>query len=186
MFVEALLLAAATLLVIFMPITGMTGLIIVVAILLLCIPTFRLLKGGEPPFVPTPSKTVDAMIRLTEVSKGDIVYDLGCGDGRFLIAAAKQGATAIGYELSVPTLILAKWRTRKYPSISVRYGDFWKQDISNADVVVCYLLIAKMAQFERDVWPKLKAGCRVVSHMFSMPNVQPVSREGKVIVYVKQ
>jgi cyclopropane fatty-acyl-phospholipid synthase-like methyltransferase len=153
--------------------------------LILCIPAFTLLKQGAPPFVPTSRKTVQEMIELAEIKPGEIVYDLGCGDGRLLIAAAKKGAKSIGYELSLLTLLLAKWNTRNYPTISVRYGDFWQKNLQDADVIVCYLLLDKMKEFEEKIWPTLKPGTRVVSHAFPMPTVKPVKKEGRAIMYIK-
>lgn len=160
-------------------------LIIMGAVVALSLPAIRLVKQGAPPFVPTPKRTVEDMINLAALKKGDKVYDLGCGDGRLLIAAAHKGATAVGYELSVPTLLLAKWNARSYSSVTIRYGDFWKKDISDADVIVCYLLIQKMKQFREDVWPTLKPGTRVVSHSFKMPDIKPTKVKGDAVLYVK-
>ncbi len=153
--------------------------------LILCIPAFRLLKQGAPPFVPTSRKTVQEMTALAHIKPDETVYDLGCGDGRLLIAAAEKGAKAIGYELSLLTLLLAKWNTRRYPTISVRYGDFWEKNLQDADVIFCYLLLDKMREFEEKIWPTLKPGTRVVSHAFPMPTVKEAKKEGRGILYIK-
>jgi len=150
----------------------------------ICVPVLRLIFQLAPPFVPTPMKTVNAMVKLANIRKGDTVFDLGCGDGRILRVAAEKGAHATGYELSVPTLFLAKFRTRKHRNVSVRYADFWKKDYRDADVIFCYLLIQKMKVFHEKIWPTLKPGTRVVSHAFPMP-IKPAARDGDALLYVK-
>lgn len=192
MFLESAILLALVLALIFLHPSPLTAVWLSLGALFVILSGARLMLQMAPPFIPTPMKAVRAMLEFAGVKKGDRVYDLGCGDGRLLIEAERKGAIAIGYELSIPTLLLAKVRCfgRKNTRLSggqvhVRYGDFWKKDLSDADVIFCYLLLDKMAQFERDVWPSLKPGCRVVSHMFPMPTVKPSKREGKVMVYVK-
>lgn len=185
MLFEAIILLVAVSALIIADAAGHSSLLMQALPLLLIIPAAPLMLQMAPPFVPTAPKVLEAMLRLARIKKGDRVYDLGCGDGRLLIAAAEQGATAIGYELSVPVFLLATFRTWKYPSITVRYGNFWKKDYRDADVILCYLLPAKMIQFEQEIWPLLKPGCRVVSHAFAMPIVQPDEKDGRAMVYVK-
>lgn len=185
MFLESAILLALVLALTFFNPSPVTAVWLALGALGVILSGARLLKQLAPPFVPTPMKNVRDMIACADIQADDRVYDLGCGDGRLLIAAAAKGATAIGYELSLPTLLLACLRARGNKRVSICYGDFWKKDLSDADVIFCYLLLDKMAQFERDVWPSLKPGCRVVSHMFPMPTEKPAKREGKVMVYVK-
>lgn len=185
MFLETAILLALVLPLIFLNPSPVMATWLSFGALLVILSGARLMLKVAPPFVPTPKKNSEKMIEFAGIHKGDIVYDLGCGDGRLLLLAASKGAHATGYELSLPTLILAKLRTFGKKNIRVRYGDFWKQDLHDADVIFCYLLLDAMKKFERDVWPHLKPGCRVVSHMFPMPTVPPIKREGKVMVYVK-
>lgn len=185
MFLESAILLALVLPLVFLQLSAATAIWLSLAALLVILSGARLMVQMAPPFIPTPMKAVRAMLEFADVKKGDRVYDLGCGDGRVLLEAERKGATAIGYELSFPTLLLAKFRTFGKKNIHVRYNDFWKKDLSEADVIFCYLLLDKMALFEKTVWPLLKPGCRVVSHMFPMPTVKPEKREGKVILYTK-
>ena len=182
---EAILLLAGFLLILLTgagPIWSFAFLVIGLAF---CIPGFRLITQTAPPYVPTSARRMVHMLELADIKPGDIVYDPGCGDGRLLIEAAKSGATAIGYELSIPTLLLAKWRTWTYPSVSVRYGDFWTKDYRDADVIFCYLLLDKMKEFEEKIWPTLKPGTRVISHAFPMPTIKPDKKIDRVMLYVK-
>ncbi|MBI3618652.1 hypothetical protein HY213_01290 [Candidatus Peregrinibacteria bacterium] len=173
---EVLLLLIA---VIILPFTGLSPpevLFLLLLVELVCLPGTLLLFRVAPPFVPTGRTTLQAMLRLAAIREGEIVYDLGCGDGRIVFAAAALGARAIGYEFSVPTYLLAKCRSFLHPGAVIRFGDFWKQDERDADVIFCYLLIKSMPRFEREIWPRLRRGCRVVSHAFRMENI-PVTRE---------
>ena len=140
-------------------------------------------KGA--PYVPTSGITMRRMFDLADIKKGDLVYDLGCGDGRLVFAAAKKGARAIGFECSIPTYLLAKLRSFFHPGASVRFRDFWKQDYTNADIILCYLLTTTMQTFKAVVWPQLKPGCRVVSHSFKMEGIEPSKVLENAVLYVK-
>lgn len=155
-----------------------------VLLLLIVLPGTYAMRHG-PPFVPTPRKTLECMMEFAGIKKGDRVYDLGCGDGRLVFAAAKRGARAVGYELSIPMFLIAKIRSLFRKNTSIRYGNFWKRDYADADVIVCYLLTDAMQTFHRTIWPQLPKGCRVVSHAFRMKDVKAVKDEKGVIMYVK-
>ena len=153
-------------------------------LLLLILPGTYAMRYG-PPFVPTPHGTLERMMECAGITKGDCVYDLGCGDGRLVFAAAKRGARATGYELSIPMFLIAKLRSLFRENTSIRYGNFWTQDYRDADVIVCYLLTDAMQTFRRTIWPQLPAGCRVVSHAFRMTDIAAAKDEKGVILYVK-
>lgn len=138
------------------------------------------------PFVPTPSKTLKKMIELAKVKKGENVFDLGCGDGRIVFAAAAEGAKAVGYELSVPTFLLARFRSLFKPKAKILYRNFWSQDYRNADVIFCFLLTDTMQKFYQHIWPQLKPGCRVVSNAFKIKNLNPQASDGQAVLYVKK
>jgi SAM-dependent methyltransferase len=156
---------------------------IVLPIVLLLIPGFyaAVISG---PFVPSTRKRYEAMLRLAGLQPGDVVYDLGFGDGRLVFAAAKQSKKAIGYELSIP-LFLFGW-IRKLVSrskVQIRYGNIWKQNYQDADVIFCYLLPKAMHRFYAEVWPTLKPGTRVVSNAFPIHETKPLREEEKVYLY---
>lgn len=163
---------------------GGTGMLITFIAIGLCIPGLLVMRGAAP-YVMTPKKTMRMMLDLAAIKKGDTVYDLGCGDGRLVFEAAKRGAEAVGYEFSLPTYVVAKVRSWFHPQAKILYGNFWTKDYRDADVVFCYLLSDTMPIFEKKIWPMLKPGCRVVSHAFSMKDVQPKRKEGGVLLYVR-
>jgi predicted RNA methylase len=156
--------------------------------LLLMIPAIPgvIAMSGAAPFVPTKKRILHAMIEFAEIKRGETVCDLGCGDGRLVFAAADKGAKAVGYELSVPTYAIAKLRWFFNRKGKILYSDFWKQDLSKMDVVLCFLTMETMVKFHDKIWPTLKPGCRVVSHAFRMKGIEAVKTGGGAVLYVKK
>src|SRR5687767_15794315 len=119
----------------------------------------------DVPFVPTPQVVVDEMLRLAAVTPRDLVYDLGSGDGRIVITAARKfGARAIGVELDDHLIYQAEESARQAnlgERVKFLQQDFFKTDFSEASVVTLYLLPAVMRRL-RDTMLKLKPGTRLV------------------------
>jgi SAM-dependent methyltransferase len=122
-------------------------------------------------FLPTPQNVVDAMLELARVSASDVVYDLGSGDGRIPIAAArKYGARGVGVEIDPALVRLSEENAEKagvQPLVRFVTGDLFEQDFSDATVVTLFLY----PWMNIDLMPKLKAlrpGSRIVSHHFRM------------------
>ncbi len=133
-------------------------------------------KGWESkkivPFVPTPQDVVERMLELAEVKKGDTVYDLGSGDGRIVITAAKKyGVRAVGFEID-PKLIKEsreKIRREKLEHLAeIREQDILTVDLSPATVLTMYLLPEVNLKLKPKILSQLKPGSRVVSHDFDM------------------
>ncbi len=141
------------------------------------------IKG--PPFVPSSDKTIQNAIKLAQLKPTNTVIDLGCGNGKFLIAAAPHCKKAIGYELSFPTYLMAKLKTRKHKNIQIRYKNFWKEDHSQADVVFCFLLLRLMPKVKQEIWPQLKPGTRLISNTFSIKSLQPTQKIDSTLLYIK-
>ncbi len=142
------------------------------------------LTGG--PFVPSRRKVVQAMVYIARIKPGTTIYDLGSGDGRILFAAARRGATAIGYEINP---LLALWtRLRAYFSpyrntIGVRWKNLWKADLTYADVVFLYLLPMSTAALRGHLRRTLKPGAWVVTNTFLFSNWKPIRRDPTHHVY---
>ncbi len=143
----------------------------------LLIPTWIAMSRGAP-FVPTPMPQVRRMLKAARIKKNETVYDLGAGDGRLVhLAARDHQAKAIGYELSPlvwawSRLIAPFWKS----SAHLRYGNFWKKDVRDADVLVIYLLPSSLLNFEKVILPQLKVGARIVSHAFPIKSLNPVEK----------
>jgi SAM-dependent methyltransferase len=131
-------------------------------------------------FVPTPQKIVEKMLEMAEVKKGDVVYDLGCGDGRIVVTAAKKyGVKAVGFDINPERVkeSLDNVRTNKVENlVTIKEADIFTLDLREATVVTLYLLpdlnVKLMPQLE-----KLKPGTRIVSHDFDMRGAKPVQVE---------
>lgn len=129
------------------------------------------------PYVPTGPETVAAMLKLAGVTKNDLVIDLGCGDGRIVIAAAKEyGAHGIGVDIDPDRIKEANENARKegVPNlVEFRQGDLFDADIRKATVVTLYLLPSVNMKLRPKLWRELKPGTRVVSHTFNMEDWKP-------------
>ncbi len=142
-----------------------------------------LTHGDEEPgrapdvhFVPTPHEVVEIMLRLADIKKDDVVYDLGCGDGRIVIAAAKKaGCKAVGYDID-PEMVRQSRENVKQANVehlvTIEEADIFTLDLSGATVITLYLLpslnVRLIPQLE-----KLRPGARIVSHDFDMKGVYP-------------
>lgn len=129
------------------------------------------------PFVPTPQEVVDRMLELAQVSHGDLLYDLGSGDGRIVITAARRyGAQAVGFEID-PALVTNSKRNIKEAGVEalaeIRDQDVRTVDLSPASVVTMYLYPGANLRLRAVIMRQLKPGSRVVSHDFSMGDWKP-------------
>jgi predicted RNA methylase len=133
------------------------------------------------PFVPTPEPVVKRMLAVADLKPGELVYDLGAGDGRILSSAVKDfGAKAIGVELHesrYEAIVKRLERERLRGSAGVVRGDFFDINLSQADVVTLYLLASVNSMVKPKLERELKAGARVVSHDFPIHGWVPVCVE---------
>jgi SAM-dependent methyltransferase len=131
----------------------------------------RMQRTPDIHYVPTPQKVVDAMLTLAGVGPKDLVYDLGSGDGRIVIAAARRGARGVGIELE-PALVAEASRNAKKAGVLDRVqfieGDIFTADLSEASVVTLYLLSSINERLRPKLLRELKPGSRIVSHRFPM------------------
>ena len=136
------------------------------------------LPGSPPirqnlaPFIPTPDDVVDRMLTLAKVTRDDVVYDLGCGDGRIPIAAAKKyGAKGVGLDID-PALVELATSNAKAAGVEAlvdfRVQNVLTADVSKATVVTLYLLSSSNERLRPMLVQQLKPGARIVSHAFSM------------------
>ena len=134
-------------------------------------------RGPDVQYVPTPHNVVDEMLRLTSMTKDDVVYDLGCGDGRLVITAAERfGARGVGIDID-PQRISESHENARRAGVTdrVRFldGDLFEADIREATVVTLYLLSTLNVQLRPKLIRDLQPGTRVVSHDFDMAEWRP-------------
>jgi precorrin-6B methylase 2 len=134
-------------------------------------------KAPDVIYVPTPQPVVDAMLNLAEVKKGDVLYDLGSGDGRIPITAAKRfGVRGVGIEINPERLREANANAQKEGVtnlVTFKEEDLFVTDFSEASVVTLYLLDRLNEQLRPRLLAELKPGTRIVSHAFRMGDWEP-------------
>lgn len=128
-------------------------------------------------YVPTPEEVVEAMLQVANVTKNDIVYDLGCGDGRIPVTAAKKyGARAVCIDIDPQRIKEANENVAKNDvgdRVKVMNTDLFATDISEATVVTLYLLPSLNVKLMPKLMKELKPGTRIVSHAFDMGDWKP-------------
>jgi hypothetical protein len=128
-------------------------------------------------FVPTPQQVVDEMLKIANVKKGDVLYDLGSGDGRIPVTAAKRfGIRAIGIDIDPQRIAEANENAKKEgvtQLVTFKNTDLFTTDISDATVVTLYLLPRLNVKLRPKLLNELKNGTRIVSHAFDMGDWQP-------------
>jgi SAM-dependent methyltransferase len=147
------------------------------------------LRQPDVIYVPTRQSVVDAMLKVANVKAGDVVYDLGCGDGRIVVTAAKLGARGIGIDIDPQRIKEANenvMRNGVGERVRILNQDLFTTDVSDANVVALYLLPSLNLKLRPTLWKTLKPGTRIVSHDFDMGDWKPeqtLSVDGATIYY---
>lgn len=154
---------------------GILGLVLIAA------GTAAWASWSAAPFVPTWRRDVRRMLELAEIQPGELVLDLGAGDGRYLVEAVRGfQARAIGYEITALAWLAAWLRirmTRTAANAKILFQDFYRQDLSAANVVLCFLTPRAMAKLAPKLQRELKPGTRVLSYAFSIPDWTPIKKD---------
>ncbi len=135
-------------------------------------------------YVPTPQPVVDAMLKMAQVTSRDVVYDLGCGDGRIPIAAAQQyGARGVGIDIDPKRIEEANENAKAAGvtgQVTFLNQDLFTSDVGDATVVTLYLLPSLNERLMPKLRKELKPGTRIVSHAFTMGDAWPYERKEEV------
>lgn len=160
--------------------------LLLVLLSLLCHLVYRQVLAPGAIYYPTPHSTVKKMLDLAKISPTDTVLDLGSGDGRLLIAAARRGATAIGYEID-PNLVRLSRQTIKKAKLqhlaSVKQQSFWRADVSSATVITLYLFPQFMNRLQKILEKKLDHPLTLVSHDYQFPHKQYIKKTKNLYLY---
>lgn len=159
----------------------MIWLVIIVAALLVCFAGV-LLFGA--PYLPTLKPQMQTALELADLKPGQTLLELGCGDGRVLIVAAKMGINSVGYELN-PIMALIAWlRTIRYrKQIKVVWGDFWRAEWPPAEAVFTFLLTRYMKKLDKKCTDYPHKPLRLVSFAFQVPGKKSRRQRRGVFVY---
>jgi ribosomal protein L11 methylase PrmA len=173
------------------------SIVLVATVLVAALPGASVVAAQDAPtrrpdviYVPTPEAVVEAMLQVAGVTKNDIVYDLGCGDGRIPVTAArKYGARGIGIDIDPQRIKEANENVAKNnvgDRVTIVQGDLFEQDLSKATVVTLYLLPSLNVKLMPKLMKELRPGTRVVSHAFDMGDWKPEKEldvEGRKVYY---
>lgn len=133
-------------------------------------------KGA--PWVPTREKNLPTIIKALDLKPNSIFYDIGCGDGRLVFAAAETGATAIGLEVSLLPYLLAQIRRLKSPArkrIRILYKNLWRTDLSSATHLYFFLMPEMFPKLTEKIKKEIKPGSIVASYVWPLPSLTPTN-----------
>jgi len=168
------------------PKTDFVPIILFIFLLILILASIWSIKSAAP-WLPTPMEIVHKMLKIADVGPNDVVYDLGCGDGRVVVTAArKYGARAVGIEnnplrylwCQILVTILGLRKRAK-----IQFGDFFIKDLSEATVVICYLLQETNDRLGEKFLKELRPDTKVVSYVFTFFILPEVRNDGEVSLY---
>lgn len=135
------------------------------------------------PPVPSRKQELEIVLDFADIKSGDVVFDLGAGDGRVLdVVQHRFGAKVAGWEINPLIWLLANLRLGFG---IVRYGSLWNAPVERADVVFVFLMANLMGRVKVEIWDKMKSGARLVSNAFVLPGVEPVREKDGVYLYIK-
>lgn len=145
--------------------------------------SFVVLFGA--PYLPTLSKQMQTSLDLLDLQPWQTMLELGCGDGRVLIAAAERGWRVVGYEIN-PILALLSWlRTRKYGKrVRIVWGNFWTQSWPVTDGIFGFILPRYMTKLDKKVIQESRQPVKVVSFAFAIAGKKPVTEKDGVFLYI--
>jgi SAM-dependent methyltransferase len=136
------------------------------------------------PYLPTLGPQVRTALELADLRAGDTLLELGCGDGRVVIAAAKQGINVVGYELNPLLVVLAWLRTRRYrKQVRIIWGDFWREPWPPAEAIFVFLLPKYMSKLNTKVMQYSNKPVKLVSFAFTIPGLEPARQKAGLYLY---
>ncbi len=160
------------------------ALIIVFSVLFLLVVPFPIVGFFVgAPYYPSTDIKVQKMIKMADLKKGQIVADLGAGDGRIVYEASKKGVEAHGIEINPILTLYSKWRFRKIKNIKIINKNMWNVDFSIYDRIFLFCLPKEMKKFEDKLQREMKPGALVISNIFKFNNWKPMKAIDNVYVY---
>lgn len=135
------------------------------------------------PYVPTLSKNMKTALDMLDLKPGQTMIELGCGDGKVVVAAAQRGWNVVGYELN-PLLAAIAWvRTIRYrKQVTIVWGNFFTKELPSAEGVFCFVMPKFMPEVSKKLTKSYKK-IKVASFAFAIPGIKPVAQKDNVFLY---
>ena len=140
------------------------------------------------PFVPTKHSAVERMVALSGAKSGTRAADIGSGDGRIVIAMARSGATAIGFEINPFLVWWSRYKIHKAGLTGrafVFFGSFWGKDFQDFDIITVFGIGRIMGELEKKLQKELRSGARVISYVFQFPAWKFDQKDAAIFLYRK-
>lgn len=136
------------------------------------------------PYVPTLTPQVEAALELVDLKPGQTLLELGCGDGKVMIAAAQTGLKVVGYEINPLLAFVCWWRTRRFKGqVRVVWGNFWQKDWPEAEGIFTFLHPRFMKKLDTKIVQYARNPVKLVSFAFTVPDREPVATKQGVFRY---
>jgi hypothetical protein len=156
--------------------------VIIMALVFVC---FIFVIAFGAPFLPTLKPQVKSALDLIDLKKGQTLLELGSGDGRVQLEAAKRGINSIGYELNPLLVIYSKLITWKYrKQVKIMWGNFWHRPLPKADGIFVFLLNPYMQKLDDKIQKESNKPVKLVSFAFELPNKKPSKKHKGLYLYV--
>ncbi|HET6924911.1 MAG TPA: hypothetical protein VFH39_03725 [Candidatus Saccharimonadales bacterium] len=143
---------------------------------------FVLLFGA--PYLPTLTKQMQVALDLVDLQPGERLVELGCGDGKVLVAAARRGWLVDGYELNPLLVLVCVWRTRHFrKQVRVHWRNFWTAQLPPTEGIFVFVLQRQMAKLDNKIVQEVSKPVKLVSFAFTIPGRKPVRSKEGVYLY---
>ena len=145
---------------------------------------FGLVVVVGPPFLPTLGKQMQAALDLLDLQPGQVLLELGSGDGRVVLAAAERGWKVVGIELNPVLVVYARLRTWRYrKQVTIIWGDYFRMRWPDTDAIFTFMLPRLMPQLDRTIEAWHRRPVRLASFAFEIPGKTPVAKDSGVFLY---
>lgn len=138
------------------------------------------------PFQPNSEEYVERIVRISGVKKGDKIADLGSGDGRIVIAFAKKGSEAHGFEINPILALISKWKIKKaglQEKAFIHWGNFWKEDLGKYNIIISFQVFYAMGKLKEKLQKECAKKIKIVSRDWKFPGMNPKKTDGKIYLY---
>lgn len=156
----------------------------VLVILLIIFGCFFFVIFLGAPYLPTLNTQIENAFNIADIKAGQTIVELGCGDGKVLIAAAKRGINSIGYEINPVLFLIAWFRTLKYRSkVRLVLGNYWNKDWPEADAIFVFLLQKYMKKLDKKCIQYRYKPVKLMSFAFTISGKEAVATQGGIYLY---